>query len=653
MKAAIHHCILALLGTSAVLIGSARAVSTPQVWPPPQQQKPRLEGFDVPTTAAFIIDESTDQPAIRVAQGVLEDAGVKRFITANDHERLPDTALRVYIGGPSESPASAGALQALGLQGPDGLSPEGYVLGIGRDSNSHAVVVLSGRDRTGTFYAAQSLRQLVVERGGRPWLPGVEIRDWPATSVRGTIELFYGIPWSTEDRLDQLDFYAATKQNTYIYSPKDDPYLREKWRDPYPADELAVLEQLTDRARENHVDFTYALSPGVSICYSSAQDTQVFIDKFQSLWDIGVEAFAIPLDDIDYNSWNCAEDEAKWGTGGAAVGHAQAYFLNRVQKNFIDTHPSASRLQMVPTEYKNTTDSPYRTALREELDPRIIVFWAGPVTVTANIIAVDAQQAEEVFGHDILIGDNYPVNDYVSNRLLLGPYTGREPGLTNDVVGITVNPMPQAHPSKIAEFGSGAFLWNSQAYDADATWLAALKYLAGPVWRALKVFAENNYSSVLDARESLVLTPLIEQYWRSYNTNGRDLGQRTRALFEYFNEMASSPSQLTQGMKNREFVAQSQPWLDKLGLYGEAGRTALEMLAAHRAGHTSKARKERRALEGLRSQMDNMTVIACPLGECRLVHPVVAQGVMEPFLNHTVELSDRWLGLDRSSGTFV
>ncbi|KAL2840816.1 beta-N-acetylglucosaminidase-domain-containing protein [Aspergillus pseudodeflectus] len=653
MKAAIYHYLLAWLGTSASLIGSASAVSAPQVWPPPQHQKPRSEGFKVPTTAALIIGEGTDQPAIRVVQDVLKDAGMKRLTTASEDERLPDTALRVYIGGPSENSASAGALQDLGLQGPEGLDPEGYVLGIGRDSHGHAVVVLSGRDQDGTFYAGQSLRQLVVGRGGSSWLPGVEVRDWPATSVRGTIEVFYGIPWSTEDRLDQLDFYAATKQNTYIYSPKDDPYLREKWRDPYPADELAVLKQLADRAREDHVHFTYALSPGLSMCYTSDQDTQVFIDKFQSLWDIGVEAFAIPLDDIKYTSWNCAEDEAKWGTGGAAAGQAQAYFLNRVQKEFIDTHPGASRLQMVATEYKNTTDSPYRTALREELDPRIIVFWAGPVTVAPNITAVDALQAEEVFGHDILIGDNYPVNDYVSNRLLLGAYTGREPGVTEHVVGITVNPMPQAHPSKIAEFGSGAFLWNSRAYDAEATWLAALKYLAGPVWRALKVFAENNYSSVLDARESLVLTPLIEQYWRSYQTNARELSKRARALSEYFDQMASCPSLLAHGMDNKAFVAQSQPWLDKLGLYGEAGQTALKMLAAQQAGHTDKARKERQTLKGLRSQLDNITVIACPLGQCRPVHPVVAQGVMEPFLNRTVELSDRWLGLDSSSGTLI
>ncbi|KAJ5110318.1 hypothetical protein N7532_002963 [Penicillium argentinense] len=643
---------LTALVTSAFLIGSANSaippapasVSAPQVWPPPQQQTSRPDGFQVPTTAALIIGNGTDQPAVRVVQDLLKDAGVTNFLTASGYKSLPDAPLHVYIGGPSENNASASALHDLGLQGPDGLNPEGYVLGIGRDTEKHAVVVLSGIDQAGTFYAAQSLRQLVVPSPGKSTLPGVAIRDWPVTSLRGTIEVFYGVPWSTKDRLDQFDFYAATKQNIYTYSPKDDPFLRAQWRDPYPPDKLAVLKQLAERAIEDHVAFTYALSPGLSVCYSSDQDEQVLINKFQSLWNIGVRGFAIPLDDISYTRWNCPEDEARWGTGGDAAGRAQAYFLNRVQKDFIDTHAGITPLQMVPTEYKNMSDSPYRTALREELDPRVIVFWAGPQTVTPNITTADAQQAKAVFGHDILIGDNYPVNDYVSNRLLLGPYAGREPGVTGQIYGLTVNPMVQSQPSKIAQFGSASFLWNSQAYNSNSTWLAGLKYLGGPVWRALKVFAENNYSSVLTGQESLVLAPLIERYWGSYNNSGRDLGRDAHALSDYFDQMASTPDQLKNGMNNTAFVTQSQAWLDKLGLYGQAGNTAMKVLTAQQAGDASEARKERLALNHLRSQLANISITACPLGQCKVVYPTVAPGVMEPFLNRTVELNDQWLG---------
>uniref|UniRef100_UPI0013D44841 glycoside hydrolase family 20 zincin-like fold domain-containing protein n=1 Tax=Fodinicola feengrottensis TaxID=435914 RepID=UPI0013D44841 len=40
------------------------------------------------------------------------------------------------------------------------------------------VVALSGVDPTGTFYAAQTLRQLIVP-GSPARLPGVQVRDWP------------------------------------------------------------------------------------------------------------------------------------------------------------------------------------------------------------------------------------------------------------------------------------------------------------------------------------------------------------------------------------------------------------------------------------------------------------------------------------------
>jgi hyaluronoglucosaminidase len=49
---------------------------------------------------------------------------------------------------------------------------------------------------------------------------GGEIRDWPEMPIRGSIEGFYGPPWTHKDRLSQLEFYGENKQNTYIYAPK-------------------------------------------------------------------------------------------------------------------------------------------------------------------------------------------------------------------------------------------------------------------------------------------------------------------------------------------------------------------------------------------------------------------------------------------------
>ena len=72
-----------------------------------------------------------------------------------------------------------------------------------------------------------------------------------AFELSGVIEGFYGPPWSHSDRLDMLRFMGRAGLNVYIYAPKDDPYHRTRWREPYPEDaerELRELVQTADTA---------------------------------------------------------------------------------------------------------------------------------------------------------------------------------------------------------------------------------------------------------------------------------------------------------------------------------------------------------------------------------------------------------------------
>ncbi|MFD0431057.1 beta-N-acetylglucosaminidase domain-containing protein [Streptomyces zhihengii] len=110
-----------------------------------------------------------------------------------------------------------------------------------------------------------------------------------------------------------MDFYGDVKANTYIYAPKDDPYHRGKWREPYPADKLAELGELVRRATDNHVRFTFAVSPGESVCYSDPADRTALKAKLQALYDLGTRAFSVPLDDISYTRWNCPGDQSAYG----------------------------------------------------------------------------------------------------------------------------------------------------------------------------------------------------------------------------------------------------------------------------------------------------------------------------------------------------
>ncbi|MEO3762152.1 beta-N-acetylglucosaminidase domain-containing protein [Streptomyces sp. B8F3] len=645
-RPAVVGAVLLALGLSPLAVPPAAGAPPPPVGagdisPTPRSVEARDDSVTVTRTVTLVTGSEPDGPALAVAEKALRDAGaedVRRTATAP----AESGGLTVYLGGPDANPASAAALGALGVEGPGGLPADGYVLAAGTaepggDTPGGDGIVLAGTDATGTYYAAESLRQLLPHRdspGTR--VAGTAVRDWPGTGWRGAIEGFYGVPWSHESRLDQLSFYGEHKMNIYVYSPKDDPYLRERWREPYPADELARIAELVERARAHHVEFTYALSPGLSVCYSSDADVQALNDKFQTLWDIGVRTFAVPLDDISYTDWNCAADEERFGTGGGAAGAAQAHLLNRVNREFVRTHDGAEPLQMVPTEYYNTTPSPYKKALAEQLDEDVLVEWTGIGVVAPVMTVAQARDAREVFGHPILTWDNYPVNDYAQERLLLGPFNGREKGLPGELAGITANPMNQAAASKIALYTVADFAWNDAAYDARESWAGALAEVAGGDRRttaALRAFADASYGSALNPGQAPELSAAIAAYW--------DRGDED-ALDDALSALEAAPGVLRDRLPDRAFVEESGPWLDATRDWGTATRTALRMVEAARDGDGDRAWQLRQRLPELVDRAKSH--IYTGLGG-REVKVVVGEGVLDAFVADAAAVHDGSLGL--------
>ncbi|MYW13324.1 beta-N-acetylhexosaminidase, partial [Streptomyces sp. SID2563] len=613
-------------GPSAQAAGTPPAPATtrdtPTIAPTPQSAEPRPDRVTVTPTVTLVAGGTADGPTLDVVETALREAGAQHVVRA---ERPAPGSLTVYAG-------DAAALAAQKLDGPAGLPAEGYVLGIGAGR-----IVLAGKDTTGTYYAAQTLRQVLPHRGhpgGK--VAGLAVRDWPGTALRGVIEGFYGTPWSHEARLDQLDYYGEHKMNIYVYSPKDDDYLRAKWRDPYPADRLAQIKDLADRAALRHVEFTYALSPGLSVCYSSDADVRALIDKFQTMWDIGVRTFAVPLDDISYTDWNCDADKAKWGTGGGAAGAAQAHLLNRVNQEFIATHPGAQPLQMVPTEYYNVSSSAYKTALSEQLDPDVLVEWTGVGVVAPTMTVAQADAAREVFGHPILTWDNYPVNDYATNRLLLGPFNGREKGLPGRLAGITANPMIQSYASKLSLYTVADYAWNDAAYDPRASWGKGIEEYAGGDARtakALRAFADVNYSSALNTAKAPELSAAFARYWESGDA---------RRLDSVLASLGAAPARLRAALPDRGFLADSGPWLDATESWATATRTALRMVEAARAGKGAQAWEFRQQLPAQVERAASFTYTGL---DGRKVPVLVGDGQLDGFTDAATAAYDRLLGV--------
>jgi hypothetical protein len=619
--------ILAMLATP--LAPPAASAETPR-WTPtvtPTPHSLRTTGQDVTVagTAAVITGPGSDPSATTQVTSLLRDAGATHVLSLAATARVPaDVRLAVYVGGPADNPAAGPVLKWLGAPGTEGLPAEGYVLASGRSAGRFDVV-LAGVDATGTFYAAQTIGQLIHSVGGRWHLPGVVVRDWPDLRGRGVIEGFYGPPWSGSDRQAVLRFEGAHKMDSYVYAPKDDPYHRDRWRDPYPADQLAQLGALARLARQEHVDFVFAVSPGQSVCYSSDDDFRALTAKAQSVYDLGVRSFALFFDDIAA-TLTCASDQNRFGGETSPSAAAQAYLLNRFDHDFAATHPGMAPLRTVPTEYNGLDPSDYKKRLAQLVDPDIHMYWTGPQVVSPTISDSDLTAARALYAHPLEVWDNYPVNDYQLDRLFLGPVTGRGTTMAADgVSGFVANPMLEAIPSEPALATTADLTWNDAAYDPQRSWDRAVASVGGPASAALRAFAENNLSSPLGGTESPGLAPKIAAFEKDFTAASAASADPLAAAFD---ELAAAPGRIRTGMPDPGFATEADPWLTKAALYGVGGAAAVHSLAAQLAGSDDTAWRQR-------------TVLDREVEAATSVPRTVGAGVLDSFLTWAQAHSDR------------
>ena len=346
---------------------------------------------------------------------------------------------------------------------------EGYYLKV-----TDKEIVIAGNDKNGLFYGVQTL--LGMMREGK--LEACTITDWPDVPFRGTVEGFYGTPWSHEARKSQLEFYGRNKMNVYIYGPKDDPWHRDKWREPYPEVEANRIAELVEVAKKNGVNFYWAIHPGVDIKWND-EDRDFLMAKLEVMYQLGVRSFAVFFDDI-------------WGEGAKA--DKQAALLNYIDDNFVQVKKDVAPLILCPTEYNKgwaNEQGGYLRTLGSTLNKGIEVMWTGN-SVVACIDKPTMEWINERIERKGYIWLNFPVNDFVRDHILMGPAYGNGLDIATDVSGFVSNPMEYAETSKISLYGIADYCWNMEAYDYQSNWEKSLKEILPSNHEALRIFALYN-----------------------------------------------------------------------------------------------------------------------------------------------------------------
>lgn len=451
-------------------------------------------------------------------------------------------------------------------------------------------------DNRSLFYAAQTLKQLAgFNEEGKHTLPLCTVTDYPDIAFRGTVEGFYGQPWSHADRLEQMRFYGKLKMNIYLYGPKDDPYHSSPdWREPYPAREAQQIRELAAEASRNKVDFVWAIHPGQDIQWNRTDSLNI-LSKFDKMYDLGVRSFAVFFDDI---------------TGEGARAEKQAGLLNYIQKEFISKKEGVQPLIMCPTEYNRAwARTDYLDVLGEQLDPAIQIMWTGN-RVVDDITLEGLEWVNKRIRRPAFVWWNFPVSDYCRDHLLMGPAYGLDTHADQAISGFVSNPMEWAEASKVALFGVACYTWNMHTYDPQKAWENACTYIMPEADVAFRTFCEHNSDPGPNGHqyrreESTRFKSPLAVFQAGYQKNLFHEKEANR-LGAMFSQITMAPNLIYSQSKNKRMIEQINPWLIQFELLGKTGTASLHM--AHAWYEKDRATTWQRYLE-VTALLDSMQMI--------------------------------------------
>ncbi len=316
---------------------------------------------------------------------------------------------------------------------------------------------------------------------------------------RGIVEGFFGPPWSMSHRSSLFEFGARQGMNTYLYAPKDDPYHREHWEKPYPESLWGELLDLILVARKHGIDFVYGFHPGKGLRFGAADPIGWLLSKADSLYQVGVRTFAVLFDDIP--SHLEFQDDKKQFDGSLA--RAEGLWLKRILEQQPSTWTDVE-WWLCPSYY---TEDPllartfgafepsFLETLGQHLPQTVPCFWTGPRVVSETISLAHTERVAKRLKHRLMLWDNYPVNDLsMSMEMHLGPLTGRDPQLPEQVYAYLNNPLLQETLSFLPLATCFDYALDPLGYDPETSWDRAVAERFGsdalPKWRAIRKFCE-------------------------------------------------------------------------------------------------------------------------------------------------------------------
>lgn len=295
----------------------------------------------------------------------------------------------------------------------------------------------------------------------------------PSEFLSGVIEGFYGRPWSFELRAAYAGFLSASRLNTYLYAPKDDAFLRKRWREDWPAEHGKQLQSLAAEYRRQGVQWGVGLSPFELYRDYGEQQRRQLRSRLRSMDALESPLLAILFDDMPGDLADLAARQAEivadvcaWCPDTRVLVCPTYYSYDPVLEQYFGSMPEA-----------------YWEQLGAQLPAAVDIFWTGNQVCSNAVRSADIQSINALIGRKVLLWDNYPVNDGAkrSNSLYLDRLTDRDADLGDYLAGHLCNPMNQGLLSVPALLGLAQLYGSCEGAQA---WMLAT--LGEDTWRSLQ-----------------------------------------------------------------------------------------------------------------------------------------------------------------------
>ncbi len=283
----------------------------------------------------------------------------------------------------------------------------------------------------------------------------------------GTIEGFYGTPWSDGERRRMMVLLARLGFGSYLYQPKWDPLNREQWRIPYSDQEISAFAALRRFGERLGVTMIFGLAPAFDMAVDDPNERAILLQKLAPLVEAGFRDFELGFDDIEFSVSDPVD---------AVMAAKHVDLVNWTQDRLSEMAGELVGMWMMPTAY--STDRQYNSfpagsAYVDQLanlHEGTHILWNGPDTFAREIRAADLTDVTDRTGRKPVIWENMHCNDAGDafiGKLYLAPIMNRAVDLPQAIEGFLTNPLILGAANRLVYGSYAQYFADPTQYDPN------------------------------------------------------------------------------------------------------------------------------------------------------------------------------------------